>query len=398
MANIAHNYQTGYFTDSQIVDAFKALVRAEDDDLRFNVLGANRLTDDPVVAASLGVSTDLITGAILTLKDARKAQSAVVQWQRSGSNVSVTFPKDQASINAEDAALVQDVARLLPSAFAKISLDKALSPDMRTALSGYESMVEQVRSLSIGLAKDTREWKRAQQATIDELQNRLNKEHEERSAALESRIADQEKGLERRRRELDDREAKHARRSLHKEIRRSIVETEFDAIASTKKARRSVAWTGGTAALSFAALFGVSVTTQAAGEGMELYQLLAARGFASLSFGALIVFMLRWSTSWSNQVATEDFYRQRLLLDIDRAEWTLEAAYEWYEATENVMPEAMLSALTTDLFQSHVSSHHDDTSHPAEQLADLLVRADKLQIRAGDHEMEFSGKSLRKSR
>jgi ABC-type multidrug transport system fused ATPase/permease subunit len=244
---------------------------------------------------------------------------------------------------------------------------------------------------------------------------RREQEYEAKEKALEARIeqkgreldeaakAKQEEQdrraaeLEALRKELDDRAAKHARRQHYKDIKekfRSWSET-FQVTAGTKSLRRSVFWF----TLLLMALFGGLA-------GWFLFQtfavqdstLMVAAIVKQVAFTVLFVstayFFIRWNNQWFQRHANEEFRLKRMELDIDRASWFVEMAFEWKEEKGEEIPLELIDRLTQGLFGDERGDHPVE---PADSLAQALLGAARFKVKLADGtEAEYDRKGIEK--
>lgn len=121
---------------------------------------------------------------------------------------------------------------------------------------------------------------------------------------------------------------------------------------------------------------------------------LKSLGFTFLAV-ATGVFYIRWLNHWFNQHAEAEFRLKQFQLDVDRASWVVETVLEM-KSGKDVIPTALLTSLTRNLFEQD-SLDDNEKMHPADELASaLLGTASNVRVKAGDAELTFSGKDLKK--
>jgi hypothetical protein len=117
-----------------------------------------------------------------------------------------------------------------------------------------------------------------------------------------------------------------------------------------------------------------------------------------VTFTALFVttayFFIRWNNQWFQRHANEEFHLKRLELDIDRASWFVEMAFEWKDEKGEEIPEALIERLTQGLFTETGGDH---AVEPSESLAHALLGAARFKVKLpGDIEVEYDRKGVEK--
>jgi hypothetical protein len=81
-------------------------------------------------------------------------------------------------------------------------------------------------------------------------------------------------------------------------------------------------------------------------------------------------------------------------LDIDRASWFVEMAFEWKEEKGEEIPETLIERLTQGLF---TDSGGDHAVEPSESLAHAPMGAARFKVKLpGDIEVEYDRKGVEK--
>jgi hypothetical protein len=102
-------------------------------------------------------------------------------------------------------------------------------------------------------------------------------------------------------------------------------------------------------------------------------------------------------TRWSDRHAEAEFQLKQLELDMDRASWVVETAFEWKSRENNAIPGHLLEAVSRNLF-ARSDQREEISAHPVDQLASaLLGQAAHAKLNIGGHEIEFGRGALRKA-
>lgn len=226
----------------------------------------------------------------------------------------------------------------------------------------------------------------------------LEVEHAGKLAALDS----ERSRLAERQELLDDRDNTHVRREIRKQLKEQLASyrDKFELTSGTRKLRQPV--TVAVAVIEAICLTYLSYFLYAyPNEGVDIWSRLYVwvKTFA-LSFLAVgtAVWYLRWLTQWSNRHADAEFQLKQLELDVDRASWVVETAFEWKSSQESSIPESLLAAISRNLFDA-AGSKTDKEESPLDHLASaLLGEASKARIKlAGGHEVDFERKALKQA-
>ena len=111
-------------------------------------------------------------------------------------------------------------------------------------------------------------------------------------------------------------------------------------------------------------------------------------------FVTTAVFFIKWNNQWFQRHANEEFQLKRMELDIDRASWFVEMAFEWKEEKGEDIPEALIERLTHGLFGETGGDH---AVEPSESVIHALLGAARLKVKLpGDIEAEYDRKDVQK--
>lgn len=241
-----------------------------------------------------------------------------------------------------------------------------------------------------GMADFTLEQQKKQQDFTRELeaqfvarQKTLEEQHQQRLKQFEEKEAE----LKKIRAEIDERENRQARRDIYKELKKKLDERNksFELTSGTKR-RRWVVF-GFTLLLLGLFVAGFIYCFQRnvidAKPDINWIAVGSQIGFA-VAFIGMATFFIRWTNSWFQKHAEEEFKLKRLDLDIDRANWLVELAMEWKNITKSEIPADLIEKLARSLFVTEESKTID--IHPAETLLSAMFG------KAGSINVEFPSK------
>lgn len=285
-----------------------------------------------------------------------------------------------------------------------LNIGNLLGPAATQHFEAREIALARLEKMASGLLEEMEEGRKrreqefgakeqALEAKIEQKQRELEEAAKSRQQELDRRAAD----LEALRKELDDRAAKHARRQHYKDIKEKFKTwgEKFHVTEGTKNLRRAVFWF----TLLLLALFGGLA-------GWFLFQsftaqdstLMVAAIVKQVAFTVLFVstayFFIRWNNQWFQRHANEEFRLKRMELDIDRASWFVEMAFEWKEEKGEDIPPELIERLTQGLFGDGPTEH---SVEPADSLAQALLGAARFKIKLADGtEAEYDRKGIEK--
>jgi hypothetical protein len=273
-------------------------------------------------------------------------------------------------------------------------------------LSSHLAMVEKLQQALTDMA----ERHGAQQAQLQEdYDQRRQKLIEETDALRISTVAEldserqsvavQRQELDQRTKELDDRQNTHVRRDIRRELKAQLGEykSAFALTKGTTQLRTPIH----VAAITIVVLLLVGIVffaVQPSPSDGWAYLLFLAKPLGLTFFAvAIATWYVNWMNRWFERHADVEFRLKELELDIDRASWLVETAFEWKKSGEDAMPDKMLDAIGRNLFVGR-----DETPaaglNPVDQLASaLLGQAANAKINIAGHQLEFDRKALRQA-
>jgi hypothetical protein len=286
-----------------------------------------------------------------------------------------------------------------------------LTEDQQNLLAIHSSTLERLESLNIKLIQGSEEFRRDVESDYRSRTNELELDYRGRLDNLNSDIENKKKLLEQEKSELaqklkaiDDRQNTHVRREIRKDILQEIKTRteEFCLTRGTRGLRMPVH----VACLILLVLLGVAnvaygiefsnIIYKSGVSTLSISILATKQAFLSLAFGITAVFYIRWLNNWSSQHANAEFALKQFQLDIERASWVVETAFEWKDLKGKSIPNELLDPISRNLFTNQ--KEPESKLHPADELASaLLGTAAKVRLQAGGSELEFDGKNLKKT-
>mgnify|MGYP000512327541 CR=1 FL=1 len=292
----------------------------------------------------------------------------------------------------------------------KRSVGSSVSEEQNQLWAVHNSTLERLEKVNEQLIRDSEEFRRKLESEYQARADALEKKHQERSDQLQEEHDAKERELEKREEELrkkikevDDRQNTHVRR----ELRQNILE-EIRARAQDMRLTRSTSrlrWPIHAVCVALMSLLGTGAvyyaieTSQIVGvEGITMVALIALvvkQAVLSVGFGAISVFYLRWLNSWFFKHAENEFSLRQLQIDVERASWVVETAFEWKDAKGSSIPNELLQPISKGLFSQDNGTQ--ENTHPADELASaLLGTASGVRLKVGDSEINLDGKKLAK--
>jgi hypothetical protein len=315
---------------------------------------------------------------------------------------------DQVSVNRNDRTDPVEFARFVAAVQKNLgqtnllNIGNLLGPAATQHFEAREIALARLEKTASGLLDEMEEARkrreqefqakeRALEAKVEQRQRELEEAAKARQQELDSRAAD----LEALRKELDDRAAKHARRQHYKDIKDKFKAwgEKFHVTEGTTGLRRSVFWFTLLLLTLFGGLAGWFLLQSFTAQDSAL---MAAAIIKQATFTVLFVstayFFLRWNNQWFQRHANEEFRLKRMELDIDRASWFVEMAFEWKEEKGEAIPVELVERLTQGLFGDGSAER---SVEPADSLAQALLGAARFKVKLADGtEAEYDRKGI----
>lgn len=395
-------------SDKEYVDAFERM-RAEGV-FAFEKANLGQLTDLPAVELqkNQGLQEVLAQGV-------RVFPSLSFRFP---GNFSVTIERqqnpnslfDKVSVSRPDNCDTIQFAKLVAAAQTHLgqnsllNIGNLLGPAATLHFEAREIALARLEKTASGLLEEMEEARKRREQEFEAKERALETRSEQKQRDLEEGAKTRQAELDRRtaelealRKELDDRAAKHARRQHYKDIKekfKSWAET-FHVTEGTTSLRRSVFWFTVLLLVLFGGLAGWflfrSFTEQ---ETTLLIAAIVKQVAFTVLFVSTAYFFIRWNNQWFQRHANEEFRLKRMELDIDRASWFVEMAFEWKEEKGEDIPAELIERLTQGLFGEDKG---DNPVEPVDSLAQALVGAARFKAKLGDGtEVEYDRKGIEK--
>jgi hypothetical protein len=201
---------------------------------------------------------------------------------------------------------------------------------------------------------------------------RLHSEYEAKDAALKGR----EEALDARAKALDDRSSRHARRQIRHDLKAALANRTRDFSLTKQTAAKRIPLHALFALLiAVPGLLFIRSFLELVASGTAPNWLLLTRiAVSGAALAAALVYYIRWNDQWFRQHSEGEFRLRRLDLDIDRASWVVETAFEWKEEKGTEIPPELIDRLTRNLFVADEVDRRG-VRHPGEDLASALLGA-----------------------
>lgn len=284
------------------------------------------------------------------------------------------------------------------------------SEDQNQLWAVHNSTLERLEKVNEQLIRDSEEFRRKLETDYQNRADSLERKYQERADQLQKEHEEKEQEIERREeelrrkiREVDDRQNTHVRRELRGNILEEIRSRAQDMRLTKSTSRLRWPIHAVCVALMFllgggAVYYAIETSQLVSGQDITtgvLLALVAKQLVFSAGFGAISVFYLRWLNLWFSKHAENEFSLRQLQIDVERASWVVETAFEWKDAKGSSIPTELLQPISKGLFSADEGVRED--MHPADELASaLLGTASGVRLKVGDSEVELDGKKLAK--
>lgn len=285
--------------------------------------------------------------------------------------------------------LLSSAHRHLPVYGRTENIDKLLGQELSEFYRRREEGLLRLEALTQKLIEDNERYRSQLDVEVHKKKEVLETETKRTRESLDEEfkkraqtLSDKETQLAERSNILDDRDSKHARRQLRKDLKDALASraTEFTLTKRTNQKR----WPIHSIFLALLGIIGASIYVSfnavpvwvplKEGESAVRYYVPSIRLLLStLAFIAMAIYYIRWNDLWFRQHADEEFRLKRMDLDIDRASWIVEMALEFKDEEGREIPQELINRLSANLFQS--SDDYPSSKHPAEDISNALLSA-----------------------
>ena len=296
--------------------------------------------------------------------------------------VALTFDDPNVDFSDYTRVLVAVQRQFVPMIRDK-EIERTLGPGMAEFYRRREESLSRLEAVNERLTAETHEYRLRLDDQTATLKKTMEDDYSEKVQELateygkkESQLRDREEDLDKRRQELDDRSARHARRANSEALQQKISQRSqrFSLTRDTQRKRIPI---HSIFAVLLLVTGGLLVQTliypPAATDGVVAWVQVARLPLSILGFGLTAVFYIRWNDRWFRQHADQEFRLQQLALDVDRAGYATEMLMEWQEDKQGEMPSVLVDRLTAGLFTDQTTAAQ--ARHPTEDLASALLKA-----------------------
>lgn len=292
--------------------------------------------------------------------------------------------------------------------FARISpisvIGSGLGKELERHYESREVALARLEQLTANVIHDTDSTRKTYEKDFLAKCKTLEQEHAAKIAVLDKQIADntaatvaRQQELDHYKKELDDRASKHARRQHYKDIKEKFADwsNKFCLTEGTARLRDVIKYS----CLAIMVLSGILVAflvfRELPTDRTQLAAALITRVFFSALLVSTFIFFIKWNNQWFQKHANEEFRLKRLELDIDRASWFVEMAFEWKDEKGEQIPIELIEKLTAGLFEHERGE--DAAQHPVESAMESLLGPTRFKFTTPDgSSMEVDRKGMRR--
>jgi hypothetical protein len=307
---------------------------------------------------------------------------------------------------------VSAIQECFKASYSEKVINTALNKQFSDFYQKREADLAKLESTTINLISKTEEFIRKKEEDFlnkeEILKNKFNdleNKQIEEYKTKESKLNEERETLESKKKEFDDRESKHVRRKIREDLKTEFKNRsqKFQLTEGTRKLRNPISYFSillliifGAGFLTLTILSIIELATTNNFDMNKFISLTAKQIVFALAFGSTSIFFIRWSNKWFEKHSDEEFKLKRYEIDLDRASWLAEMAFEWKSEKGTEIPPELLEHLSKNLF---TYEEKDQTPlHPSEQLANAILgvaSSASLKIPGGT-ELHLDRKGLKK--
>lgn len=255
-----------------------------------------------------------------------------------------------------------------------------------------ETFFSKFQDFALAQATANQQRQDEQEAKYAKRLDELNTQHQ---ATLDD-LVKREGELEARKKQIDDRDSRHARRQLQTDIQRKLMErsTSFELTEGAQRRR----WPVIAGYIALMLFFGAGTwyfltLDLSSANSLQSTVVIIRQAVFTIAFGVVGGLFVRWNNNWFQSHADEEFRLKRNDLDILRASWVVEIALEWKEQKGTDIPQFLIERLSRNLFIEDKKDQQPLT--PAEVLASAVFgSATTTKVKLGDTELSFDRKGM----
>lgn len=354
----------------------------------------------------------------MTLQGVRGTASAQITYSRAGSEVSLVFAHPDGAGGEELTIAVMVRAHRGGLVVPPLSMHAASD---EAAIRALSEQVAQLRELVNVQAvnnekmrvKRENDFEAYRQKMIVEDADRLTRARQDieswkieiQGYSHQTRVslAEREEAVAEREKSLDLQGEREQRRMLRRDIQTAAkgmfekpdlspdAKMNFDRVATACK------WIiGGAAVFLLLALIGPVIIELAKDVVLSAEMLALAwsvRVLAGIALVSCSVYYVRWLSTWSRQVTTNELRSKQFALDIDRASWLVEMALE-YEKEGKTLNAGLIDSFSRGLFEAE---HKPSREQPSNSLLHLIRNAESLKVGAAGAELSLTGRQVQRA-
>jgi len=301
------------------------------------------------------------------------------------------------------------IAAMLSKQFCAITPSRAikgsLNEDQHELLAIHQETLSRLENLSEDLIKKSHEFRQQIESEYvkrkEELENSSLKELNEKLLEVQK----QKEQLSSKIKDIDDRNNTHVRRQLRQNILEEIQNrsNEFKLTKGTNHLRTPVHFVCILVSIIFgtaAWFYGKEVLLYMNYDkfNLSVFIVMTIKQFAfTVVSGGTAIFYIKWLNRWFELHSNAEFNIKQFQLDIERSSWIVETILEWNKEKDSTFPIELMQQLTKNLFD-YEKTKSEPIKHPADYLASaLLGTASSVNINAGNAQLGFNGKNLKKA-
>jgi len=275
----------------------------------------------------------------------------------------------------------------------------------------HRSILERLETAATKQIEQVNEFLRQKHEEFENHRKTLDAEFDEKRKVAEAandadraRLKSLEEELDARKKQLDDRDHTHARRDWQVRLREMLESRakSFSLSKDTSRKRTATHCVFLFLIAFFAGVFAVNVYNgnlsfaSSDGTGLITLKLLKTTGPLIVVLTSALLY-IKWMSAWSDKHAATEFHMRQFELDIARAAWAVETAFESQlqaQAKEKVS-ELLFEGITRDLFRTSDTKDHDASA--ADQLASAIFGStSKLKLKIGDQEFDLDRAAIKR--
>lgn len=282
-------------------------------------------------------------------------------------------------------SLVRDNIKVIDSS--KI-IQTELNEQLKRHYEVRETELSKLENISESIIDRTEKFLRQKQEEFKNEKLSLDKEYQDKNEKLinefeekKTSLEDERKKLDLKLKEIDDRESKHVRRKIREDLKEVLKNRsqKFGLTEGTINLRKPIYYFSfillvlfGSGFIIYSYLSVIEVLKETTNTP-HLIALGIKQLALGLAFGSTAVFFIRWNNKWFEKHSNEEFRLKRHEIDLDRASWLVEMAFEWKSEKGTDIPIELINKLGQNLFEEEKAE--EQPLHPSDQLASAILGA-----------------------